>query len=437
MAAFPTLNPSSRTYTPGEYPHSPFTGMSGIQNRVRNSNVMVASQLRLTFVGITESQMLSILTHYQGQQGTFSSFGLPSAIWSGTDDPASYQLSGYGWRYIEPPSVSDAMCADAYDVELAMETVPPEGTALLGLNSIVQFSIVGGIATAANGANLTVTASIEYGAAVAAGLAATVTASLAAGTATINATSPPFDRLVAWNITGGTATGGASTGLEITVPWSLTAGTASGVPTDPSFSSVQLLLHMNGSNGSTTFTDSSSAARTVTPSGNAQISTAQSKFGGASGYFDGSGDYLTATVTGGFGSGDFTLEFWYYKIANTGMLFNSRSSGTSANGFDIRHNLEVTTDFVFLFSAATISTNQWVHVAITRSGTTLRRFINGTLNGSTTTSTNYSGTDFKIGGSPHGNVGYLTGYIDDVRVTVGTARYTASFTPPTAAFPDS
>lgn len=228
MAAFPTLNPSSRTYSPGEYPHSPFTGMSGVQNRVRNSNVMVASQLRLAFVGITEAQMLSILAHYQGQLGSFQSFGLPSAIWSGTDDPANYQLSGYGWRYIEPPSVSDAMCADAYDVELALETVPPEGTALLGLNSIVQFSIVGGIATAANGANLTVTVSIEYGAGVAAGLAETVSASLAAGAATTDATPPAFNRLVAWNITGGTATGGVSAGLEIAIPWSLAAGTATG-----------------------------------------------------------------------------------------------------------------------------------------------------------------------------------------------------------------
>lgn len=205
---------------------------------------------------------------------------------------------------------------------------------------------------------------------------------------------------------------------------------------DPSFSSVQLLLHMDGTNNSTTFADSSSAARTITRSGDTKISTAQSKFGGASGLFDGNGDYLTATVTGGLGSGDFTLEFWYYRTASSGWIFNNRTSGTGADGMDIRHDLAVGTSGLFFFNGATISSDQWIHFALTRSGSTLRRFIDGTLNGSTTTTSNFNGSDFKIGGSPHGNVGYLTGYMDDVRVTVGVARYTASFTPPTAPFPD-
>ena len=203
------------------------------------------------------------------------------------------------------------------------------------------------------------------------------------------------------------------------------------------FAYNSLSLHMDGTNGSTTFTDTSSNARTVTPSGNAQISTAQSKFGGASGLFDGSGDYLTSSVTGGLGSGSFTIEFWYYKTADSGFIFNSRTSGTGADGLDIGHNLAVTTSGATMFAGATVSTNQWVHVAIARSGTTLRRFINGTETGSFfTTSSNFSGTDFKIGGSPHGNIGYLTGYMDELRITVGVARYTANFTPPSVPFFD-
>lgn len=150
MATFPTLIPSSRTFTPGEYPHTAFTGMSGRSNRVRNSNVMLSSQVRLTFAAITESQMLSILTHYQGRLGTFQSFPLPTAIWSGVSSINDYQLSGYGWRYIEPPNVSDAMCANAYDVELTLETVPPEGTALLGLDSFVRVQLTAGVATGTN-----------------------------------------------------------------------------------------------------------------------------------------------------------------------------------------------------------------------------------------------------------------------------------------------
>jgi hypothetical protein len=65
------------------------------------------------------------------------------------------------------------------------------------------------------------------------------------------------------------------------------------VPVDPVFNNVSLLLHGNGTNGSTTITDNSPTPKTVTAVGNAQISTAQSKFGGASIAFDGTGDYLT------------------------------------------------------------------------------------------------------------------------------------------------
>lgn len=248
--------------------------------------------------------------------------------------------------------------------------------------------------------------------------------------------------------TGGVGIAGlapsVSSGRIIGVPAAVIA-VAGAVPTislvtpDPSFSIVSLLLHMDGSNGSTTFTDSSSSARTVTAYGNAQISTARSKFGGASALFDGSGDYLGTTISGGLGSGDFTVEFWYYKTANSGMVFNCRTSGTGADGFDIDESLGVTTSGAYLItddypSRLTLST--WKHVAITRSSNTLRRFVDGTLRGSTTWSTNLTGTSFFIGGSPAGNVGYMTGNIDEFRITKA-ARYTSNFTPATAAFPNS
>ncbi len=74
---------------------------------------------------------------------------------------------------------------------------------------------------------------------------------------------------------------------------------------------TKLLLHMDGSNGSTNFVDSAQS-RSVTANGNAQISTSQYKFGGASGYFDGSGDYLTVPDSSDwtFGTGDFTIDLW-------------------------------------------------------------------------------------------------------------------------------
>ena len=86
------------------------------------------------------------------------------------------------------------------------------------------------------------------------------------------------------------------------------------VATDPNFADVSLLLHGNGTNGSTTITDSSPSPKTVTAVGNAQISTAQSKFGGSSIAFDGTGDYLSVPNDGTLqmGSVDFTIEFWIY-----------------------------------------------------------------------------------------------------------------------------
>lgn len=179
MATFPLLIPSARTYTPGVYPHSAFNGMSGVGNRVRNSNVVLGSQLRLTFSAITEAQMLSILTHYQGQQGTFQSFPLPSATWSGGSS-ADYQIGNYGWRYINQPTVSDAMCANAYNVELTLETVPPEGTAAAGLDSLVRTTLAAGVATASFNLN--------------------VILSLTAGDATAGVTIPGLTRNINWTI---------------------------------------------------------------------------------------------------------------------------------------------------------------------------------------------------------------------------------------------
>lgn len=232
-------------------------------------------------------------------------------------------------------------------------------------------------------------------------------------------------------------------GMNGQIDLALTAGSATGGGggggggSDPNFSSVVLLLSMDGSNGSTTFTDSSSYGRAVTANSNAQISTAQSKYGGASGSFDGNGDYLATSVSGGLGGGNFTLEFWYYKTADSGYLFNSRTNGTGSDGFDLRHDLRATTTSAQIFEARTVPLNEWVHVAIARSGSALLLFINGTLVSTVTRSTNFSGADIRIGGSPYGNTGYLTGFIDDFRITVGIARYTANFTPPTAPFPTS
>jgi hypothetical protein len=183
--------------------------------------------------------------------------------------------------------------------------------------------------------------------------------------------------------------------------------------------------------------------------GNAQISTAQSKFGGSSMYFDGTGDWLIAPRwTGINASENLTMETWiymtaspstlrmllsdlnasnanqstYWTITDTGMSAQfGTTAGTSANG-------------TFSFSA-----NTWYHIALVRNSNVVSMYVNGTsisvANSSqsasflTNSSILYVG---RWGGSP--TYEYI-GYIDDLRITKGYARYTANFTPPTQAFP--
>ena len=103
------------------------------------------------------------------------------------------------------------------------------------------------------------------------------------------------------------------------IPQGLRSALASQTSTPPStpttdeyFSDVGVLLHGDGTNGSTAIVDSSTNNHTVNVNGNAQISTTKSKFGGSSMYFNGSGDYLTIPNNSSFdfGYGDFTIEFW-------------------------------------------------------------------------------------------------------------------------------
>ena len=222
---------------------------------------------------------------------------------------------------------------------------------------------------------------------------------------------------------------------------------------DPNYSSVSLLLNGNGTNGSTTFTDSSSYGHTVTPGGNAQISTTQSKFGGASMYFDGSGDYLEIPddTSLHLGSDNFTFEFWTYLNSTTGHFINKRVS-TSANVQYLYFSIVGGTLYLyatsngsswdiasnFNFGNTTLSTGQWYHIALVRNGTEIATYVNGIKSPNTITTSaaihNGSTNPLRIVGDvPYGN--YLNGYIDDFRLTQGVARYTSNFTPPTAQLP--
>jgi hypothetical protein len=220
-------------------------------------------------------------------------------------------------------------------------------------------------------------------------------------------------------------------------------------PADPFIGSVSLLLHGNGTNGSTTITDSSPTPKTVTAVGNAQISTAQSKFGGASIAFDGTGDWLTTPNSSAFDlPGDFTVECFCRFNALSASLGSIAGKWLSTGSnlawliqFDESRILFVQGNSGSFNSSlscnVTITTGVWYHIAFARVGTTLRGFLDGIAVGTQTTSNNLTGSTSLFIGANQDNTGQaLNGYIDDLRITKGIARYTANFTPPTAPFPD-
>lgn len=226
---------------------------------------------------------------------------------------------------------------------------------------------------------------------------------------------------------------------------------------DPYFSSVSLLLPMDGANGSTTFTDESNNSFTVTANGNAQISTTQSKFGGASAAFDGSGDYLSVPddASLNFGSDDFTIEFWVFLNSITSFtgLLGKRAGEADYAPFLIDFNnltpknirfLTSTTgsSFTHVLTANTATpTSTWIHIAAVRSSGTLGLYQGGTLVASSSITgavmTNSAPIYIGRGASQVVAAGQTNGYIDDFRITKGVARYTAAFTPPTAPHPTS
>ena len=222
-------------------------------------------------------------------------------------------------------------------------------------------------------------------------------------------------------------------------------------PVDYNVSQVALLISGNGSNGSTAITDSSSNKVPITVNGATQISVYQKKFGTGAIMFDGTNDYLTISdyTTFALGTNDFTIELWIYpttlnayagilsSAANTSPYWTYYTGGwqltfgasSSAMGFAVS-----TSPGAYWFSTATsaVPLNQWNHIAVTRSGLVIRKFINGILDTTDTMPGNYTFTSdgTSVVGKHDIRTGMdFTGYMDDIRITKGVARYTTSFSP--------
>jgi len=182
--------------------------------------------------------------------------------------------------------------------------------------------------------------------------------------------------------------------------------------------------------------------------GDAKISTAQSKFGGSSMFFDGTGDRLYMPTNTSLNlTGDFTIEMWVYLtslVPAYSVLLDISTNGTAGANMTeiwvestgiISYYVQGTT--LLTSAAGTITTNAWYHVAVVKNGTSQVLYVNGVSKASATSATQPNpGVPWWIGdriaGASSGNYP-MTGYIDDFRVTKGFARYTANFTPPTAA----
>lgn len=210
---------------------------------------------------------------------------------------------------------------------------------------------------------------------------------------------------------------------------------------DPFFAYNSLLVHGSGTNGGNndTFLDSSTNHFSITRSG----TTTQGPFTpyGSywSGLFNGTTDYLqTAGITF---SGDFTIEAWIKSSAITGNIIVGWTSTSIATQCAYLINLNAgvlnahfgqgSNNSLIVTGTLPITLNQWTHIAVTRSGSTVRLFVNGVLDSATLT---MSGG---LNAAPDTKIGFVTtgvhfsGLISDVRVVKGTALYTATFAPPT------
>ncbi len=219
---------------------------------------------------------------------------------------------------------------------------------------------------------------------------------------------------------------------------------------------TKLLLHADGTDTSTTFTDSEATPKTVTANGNAQIDTAQYKFGTASGLFDGTNDYLTIADSDDFYfAGDFTIDFWvrFSQVPAAGAtqymgFFDQEDASGYYQQMKVYYNAPNSWYWHYVVSKSgggaiiferqvtSFNANQWYHMALVRSGDSWYWFRDGIQMETTGT---VSGTPTNVQDTAYigtwEDLSYdFYGWLDEFRISKGIARWTADFTPETAAY---
>lgn len=238
----------------------------------------------------------------------------------------------------------------------------------------------------------------------------------------------------------------------------ITAAGRSGLPAgaigDPFFDKVVASLHLDGTDGATTFTDVK--GHSFTASGNAQLDTAQARFGTASLLLDGTDDFIKSAdhADWALGSGDFTIDCWVRfngDPGTAGMTFVSHweaNSPANQRGwvFGLNNNT-----LRFLYSTDGVGSTTlsvawnpgsatWYYVSVVRRGATVYFFVDGLLLGTAsigTASIFDANSTLQIGTQSNGADFDMNGWIDDVRITKGAARYTTTFSRPVRAHYDN
>lgn len=208
---------------------------------------------------------------------------------------------------------------------------------------------------------------------------------------------------------------------------------------DPYYSNVSLLLHSDGTNESTTFVDSSQSPKALTAYGQAKISTARTKWGTGSIYIPADNSYVSAPSSADFalGTGDFTIESWVFLTANN-IYQTIFTIGNYTNGlsFQLYHPSAGAIAVYcngqqYVFSQSVITLNTWHHVALVRNTGIVTVYVDSMKFGTSQSMTqSIAQNSITIGMSPHAATERVFGYIDDLRVTKGVARYDGTFTPP-------
>jgi hypothetical protein len=349
MANFPALIPADAIITPGAIPATVVQGYDGSSVTTTADTMATGDLLTLPFQNLTEAEANSVRAHQASQQGR------PFAFDAITLAPALSQ-PGYAWVYAGDPQQEDIRSVAgselyfltcAFRAERVRVALVPSATSRIVLRAYPARALPAGPPGATSIIRLTPTA---------------------AGVVT----TPPGDR--SFLVLRPTAASVISTPLN-----------------DPLYGSVILHLPMTGENNSSTFFDASETGSTATPQGNTKISTAQSKWGNGSAYFDGDTDWLAVALSRSINTSDYTIRFWFRSISvtNNGLFEFANVSGTTSglraglyNEINNQSSVQIQKDSTTINeSLSNVFDNTWYFFQQTRTNGAVRTSIGTTADG--------------------------------------------------------